>query len=68
MPVPESARPPDHTAMPLLLFLLLLLLVLGAFGGGLARPAFRGPGIGLGTVLLIVLLLWAFGVFGTRPF
>jgi hypothetical protein len=58
----------DHAVMPLLLFVILVLLVLGAFGGGLARPAFRGPGIGLGTVLLIVLLLWAFGVFGTRPF
>jgi hypothetical protein len=45
-----------------------VLLILGAFGGGLARPAYRGPGIGLGTVLLIVLLLWLFGVFGTRPF
>ena len=54
--------------MPLLLFIILLLLVLGAFGGGLARPTFRGPGIGLGTVLLIVLLLWVFGVFGPRPF
>jgi hypothetical protein len=54
--------------MPILLVVVLVLLILGAFGGGFARPAYRGPGIGLGTVLLIVLLLWLFGVFGTRPF
>jgi len=54
--------------MPIILVVVLVLLILGAFGGGVARPAFRGPGIGLGTILLIVLLLWLFGVFGTRPF
>ena len=54
--------------MPILLVILLVLLILGAFGGGFARPTYRGPGIGIGTVLLIVLLLWVFGVFGTRPF
>jgi hypothetical protein len=54
--------------MPLLLVILLVLLILGAFGGGFARPAFRGPGIGIGTILLIILLLWVLGVFGTRPF
>ena len=54
--------------MSMLLVILLVLLILGAFGGGFARPAYRGPGIGLGTVLLIILLLWVFGVFGTRPF
>lgn len=54
--------------MSMLLVIFLVLLILGAFGGGFARPAYRGPGIGLGTVLLIILLLWLFGVFGSRPF
>lgn len=54
--------------MSTILIVLLILLILGAFGGGLARPAYRGPGIGIGTILLIILLLWIFGVFGSRPF
>lgn len=54
--------------MSILLIVVLVLLILGAFGGGFARPAYRGPGIGIGTILLIVLLLWLFGVFGSRPF
>jgi hypothetical protein len=51
-----------------ILFIVLIVLVLLSFGGGFARPAYRTHGISLGTILLIVLLLWAFGVFGTRPF
>ena len=54
--------------MSTLLIVLLVLLILGAFGGGFARPAYRGPGIGIGTILLIILLLWTLGVFGSRPF
>ncbi|HYE18247.1 MAG TPA: hypothetical protein VEA69_07370 [Tepidisphaeraceae bacterium] len=51
-----------------ILFIILIVLIILSFGGGLTRPNFRGPGIGLGTVLLIVLILWALGVFGPRPF
>jgi hypothetical protein len=32
------------------------------------QPAYRTHGFGLGTVILIVLLLWFLGVFGHRPF
>jgi hypothetical protein len=52
----------------MLLLVLLVLFMPGAFGGGLSRPAYRGPGIGVGTLLLVVLLLRVFGVFGSRPF
>jgi hypothetical protein len=52
----------------LIIFILLILLALGSFGGGFYRPAYRTHGISLGTVLLIVIILWALGVFGTRPF
>ena len=54
--------------MPMIIFIILLLVALGSFGGGMARPAYRTHGISLGTVLLIVLVLWALGVIGTRPF
>jgi len=53
--------------MPTILFILLIILILVAFGGGISRPTYRTPGISVGTILLIVLLLWIFGVFGTRP-
>lgn len=53
--------------MPILFIILIVLLVL-SFGGGFYRPAYRTPGISLGTILLIVLILWLFGVFGSRPF
>jgi hypothetical protein len=52
----------------LILFIILLVLVLLSFGGGVARPAYRTHGISVGTILLIVVLLWAFGAFGSRPF
>jgi hypothetical protein len=51
-----------------ILFILLIVLVVMSFGGGFYRPAYRTPGISLGSILLIVLLLWMFGVFGSRPF
>ncbi len=53
--------------MPIL-FIVLIVLVILSFGGGVARPAYRTHGISLGTVLLIVLILWLLGVIGTRPF
>ena len=59
---------PDNVAMPSILLIVLIVLVLLSFGGGFARPAYRTHGISLGTVLLIVLLLWIFGVFGPRPY
>jgi len=57
----------DNARMTIL-FILLIVLVILSFGGGLARPQYRSGGISIGTILLIVLLLWVFGVFGTRPF
>ena len=56
----------DNASMPVL-FIVLIVLVILSFGGGLAQPRYRTHGISLGTILLIVLLLWLFGVFGTRP-
>jgi hypothetical protein len=53
--------------MPILLIILIILILL-SYGGGVYRPAYRTHGISLGTILLIVLLLWLFGVFGRRPF
>ena len=57
----------ENAVMPTILFILLIILILVAFGGGLSRPNYRTPGVSVGTVLLIVLLLWIFGVFGSRP-
>jgi hypothetical protein len=51
-----------------ILFVILVVIVIASLGGGMYQPAYRPHGIGLGTVLLIVLLLWMFGVFGHRPF
>ena len=51
----------------LILFIILIVLAIGSFGGGMRSTQYRPHGIGLGTVLLIVLVLWALGVFGTRP-
>ncbi|HWE01757.1 MAG TPA: hypothetical protein VG326_05045 [Tepidisphaeraceae bacterium] len=51
-----------------ILFIILIVLVILSFGGGVARPAYRTPGISLGTILLIILVLWLFGVFGSRPY
>jgi hypothetical protein len=53
--------------MPIL-FILLIVLILLSYGGGIYRPAYRTPGISIGTILLIVLVLWLLGVFGSRPF
>ena len=53
--------------MPILLIILIILILL-SYVGGVYRPAYRTHGISLGTILLIVLLLWLFGVFGRRPF
>jgi hypothetical protein len=50
------------------LFIVLIVLVVMSFGGGFYRPAYRTHGISLGSILFIVLLLWIFGVFGSRPF
>jgi hypothetical protein len=57
----------DDGAMTILLIVLIVLILL-SFGGGLSRPTYRTPGISVGTILLIVLILWMLGVFGTRPF
>lgn len=51
----------------LILFIVLIVLIVLSFGGGFAQPRYRTHGISLGTILLILLLLWVFGVFGSRP-
>jgi hypothetical protein len=48
--------------------IILIVLILLSYSGGFYRPAYRTHGISVGTILLIVLLLWLFGVFGRRPF
>jgi hypothetical protein len=40
-----------------MLLILLIVLVVFSFGGALYHEPFRGPGIGLGTILLIVLIV-----------
>ena len=54
----------------LILFIILIVLMLGSYGGGFYQPAYRRHGISIGTVLLILLVLWVLGVFGSanRPF
>jgi hypothetical protein len=53
--------------MPILFIVLIVVIVL-SFGGGVAQPRYRTHGISVGTILLIVLILWLLGVFGARPF
>jgi hypothetical protein len=53
--------------MPILLIVLIVLILL-SFGGGFYQPTYRTPGISIGTILLIILILWLLGVFGSRPF
>lgn len=64
--VPSIGLWGDNAVMPIL-FIVLIILVILSFGGGFYQPRYRTHGISLGTVLLIVLLLWLFGVFGSRP-
>ena len=56
------------TGPMLILFIIRIVLMLGSFGGGMTQPAYRTHGISLGSILLIVLVLWVLGVIGTRPF
>jgi hypothetical protein len=65
--VPSVAGLSDNGRMTILLIILIVLMI-ASFGGGLSRPQYRTPGISLGTILLIVLILWLLGVFGSRPF
>ena len=54
--------------MTLILIVLVLLLLFGGGGYYIGLPD-RGPvygGSGLGLVLLVILILWALGVFGGR--
>jgi len=51
------------------MLIVLIVLIIFLFGGGfVAKGPYRGGGIGLGTLLLIILILWLLGVFGSRPF
>jgi hypothetical protein len=40
-----------------MLLILLIVVAVLCFGGGIYHEPFRGPGIGLGTVLVIVLIV-----------
>jgi hypothetical protein len=68
LPVPRIAVRCETVHMPLILFILLIVLMFGSFGGGFYEPSYRTPGISVGTVLLVIVVLWALGVFGRRPF
>ena len=50
--------------MSLVLFILLLLLLFGGFGGGYWAHSnyggYYGPGISIGTILLVILLVFLF--------
>ncbi len=53
----------------MLMLIVLILVILFLFGGSAySKGPYRGGGIGLGTILLIVLILWVVGAFGSRPF
>jgi hypothetical protein len=43
-----------------MLLIILIVLAVLCFGGGFYQPSYRAPGIGLGTVLLIVLIVLFF--------
>ena len=46
--------------MPIILLIIIVLLVAG--GGGWYHSGWNGSGISLGTVLLVLLVLWLIGV------
>ena len=46
-----------------MLLILLIVLTVLCFGGGFYQPQFRGPGIGLGTILVICLIIYLVGGF-----
>jgi hypothetical protein len=52
----RDARPGNQSFMLLLLLILLLVLVLGG-GLGYRGGLYRGPGLGLGGILLIILIV-----------
>ena len=58
----------DCDARQRIALIVLIVLILMSFVGGFYQPTYRTHGVSLGTVLLIVLLLWIFGVLGSRPF
>lgn len=53
--------------MLLLIIVLVLLLGGGGYYGGNYFHTGYGPGFGLGTVLLVLLICWMLGLFGPRP-
>lgn len=50
--------------MMLLLLVLILLLGVGGYWGGNRWNPGSGPGIGIGTVLVVCLIIWLLGGFG----
>jgi hypothetical protein len=65
--LPRTALRCENARMPILFILLAVILVL-SLAGAYTKKEYRIHGVSLGTILLIVLLLWLFGVFGSRPF
>jgi hypothetical protein len=51
--------------MLLLLLILILLFGFGGYWGGNRWSPGNGPGIGIGTVLVICLIIWLLGGFGS---
>jgi hypothetical protein len=53
-----------ETKMSTLLIIIILLLIFGGGGGYYAHSLYGGPGLGgvLGTVLVVLLILWLLGV------
>ena len=54
--------------MPTILIIVLLVLLLGGGGGYYGYGLYGGAGLGgvLGTILLVLVALWFFGVLGGR--
>jgi hypothetical protein len=53
--------------MPVL-FILLSVILLLSLAAAYTKQEYRIHGMSLSTILLIVLLLWIVGVFGSKPF
>ena len=60
-------RPP-HQRKIMLILLILILLLFGGGGGwwyGNRNDGAYGPGFGLGGIVIVLLVCWAFGLFGS---
>jgi hypothetical protein len=59
----RSPKKPEDAPMSLIVIIIILLLLFGGGGGYYAHRTYGGAGLGgvLGTVLLIILVLWLVG-------